>query len=285
MILVADSGSTKCDWILINGLEQVPTKTMGFNPFFHSVEIIGQGLMGNSTLLKFRDQIRAVYYYGAGCSSDERNQIVRNALSSFFVNLNELVVDHDLTGAALATSGGEAGIACILGTGSNSCFFDGEKVHEKVPALGYILGDEGSGSFFGKILLSEYLYKRLPSELSEAFELEYSLAKETIFHNVYNQPNPNVYLASFMKFVSGHRSHPFFKKMMFEGLSKFADVHITCYDQYRSVPVHFVGSIAYYFTDILNEVAENVGFTVGTVIKKPIDSLATFHTLNHENQS
>ncbi len=284
MILVADSGSTKCDWLLLNGGESIPTKTMGFNPFFHSIELIKSELALNDLLTANREKVSSVFFYGAGCSSAERKQIIINALSFYFPNAEELVVDHDLTGAALATCGREPGIACILGTGSNSCLFDGRMVHEEVPALGHMLGDEGSGSFFGKILLSEFLYKKLPQDLHEAFEAEFKLLKEDIFFHVYNQPNPNVYLASFMKFVSRHKQHPHFKKMMFAGLKKFADIHILCYEKYAELPVHFVGSIAFHFEEILSEVAKVSGFTLGKIIKKPIDSLSEFHLLKHENQ-
>ena len=283
MILVADSGSTKCDWLILNGAVKTETKTMGFNPFFHSAGLIHQALKSNPDLASIARDVDAIYFYGAGCSSAERNAIVENALKQTFPHATQIVVDHDLTGAALATCSKEKGIACIVGTGSNSCYFDGEKAMEAVPALGYVLGDEGSGSYFGKIILSNYLYKRLPSELSNAFEKRYDLSKEIIFSRVYNEPNPNVYLASFMKFVSDHRDHPYFKDMIYRGLSVFADIHISCYEGYRNVPVHFVGSIAYYFKEVLDEVAKNMRFKIGEVIKKPIYPLAEHHAFDLTN--
>lgn len=279
MIVVADSGSTKCDWIVIRpDGEYIRTNTMGFNPFFHSSSLIERELLNNPILNEVRNEVSEVYFYGAGCSSEARNAVVADGLKGVFPMVNTIKVDHDLTGAALATAKDEPGIACIIGTGSNSCYFDGEKVHEEVPALGYILGDEGSGSYFGKILLSKYLYHKLPQDLHTELEERYDLSKEKIFHHVYNQPGPNVYLASFMKFISDHREHPFLKDMIYKGLASFINIHVWCYDNFREVPVHFVGSIAHYFQDVLKEVAVNHRFTIGKIERKPVEALALYHT-------
>lgn len=278
MIIIADSGSTKCDWMILDhDGKRHKTHTMGFNPFFHTSDLILQKLQENEDLSSVCQNVNAVFFYGAGCSSESRNEIVARGLRSFFVRAETIKVDHDLTGAALATCGDNPGIACIIGTGSNSCFFDGKLIHEKVPALGYILGDEGSGSWFGKQLLSNYLYKRLPSDISEELTQTYDLSKESIFENTYNKPNANVYLASFMRFVSDHREHPYFRDMIYRGLSSFINIHVWCYDQFREVPVHFVGSIAYYFREILEEVAVNHRFQIGKIEKRPVDPLSDYH--------
>ncbi len=278
MLLVADSGSTKCDWILVksNG-ERLETNTMGFNPFFHNEELIASEISKNEILMSYADKILNIYFFGAGASSKQRNTIVENGLKKVFKNTVELRVDHDLIGAAIATAEDDPGIACILGTGSNSCYYDGKTVHEVVPALGYILGDEGSGAYFGKILLSKYLYKKLPIELATALEKECGVSKESIFEAVYNKPNPNVYLASFMRFARDHNDHPFFKEMIYKGISAFINIHVWCYENFREVPVHFVGSIAYYFKDTLEEVAKNYRFTVGKIVKKPVTPLADYY--------
>jgi N-acetylglucosamine kinase-like BadF-type ATPase len=278
MLLVADSGSTKCDWILVksNG-ERLETNTMGFNPFFHNEELIASEISKNEILMSYADKILNIYFFGAGASSKQRNTIVENGLKKVFKNTVELRVDHDLIGAAIATAEDDPGIACILGTGSNSCYYDGITVHEVVPALGYILGDEGSGAYFGKILLSKYLYKKLPIELATALENEYGVTKESIFEAVYNKPNPNVYLASFMRFARDHNDHPFFKEMIYKGISGFINIHVWCYENFREVPVHFVGSIAYYFKDTLEEVAKNYRFTIGKIVKKPVTPLADYY--------
>jgi hypothetical protein len=277
MIIVADSGSTKCDWLIAGESGTIEAKSMGFNPFFHSTDLVLSKLKENAVLTEHQDAITAVYFYGAGCSSPERNLIIEKALSQFFHRATTVSVGHDLEAAALATTPGKAGIACIIGTGSNSCFYDGNEVHEAVPALGYILGDEGSGSYFGKIMLRKFLYNQLPTHLQEAFGEEYGLTKELIFDGVYNLPNPNVYLASFMKFLSARKTDPFLRDLIYEGLAVFAHSHVWCYDQFRDVPVHFVGSIAYYFSDILEEVAKNHRFTIGNVIKKPVMPLLDYH--------
>ena len=283
MILVADSGSTKCDWIIIdNSNTHLKTKTMGFNPFFHSTEFILNKIQENETFQDYKSEIKEIYFYGAGCSSRNRKLTLENALSQFFTSAEKIDVDHDLTGAALATTPFSPGIACILGTGSNSCFYDGKSVHENVPALGYILGDEGSGSYFGKILLADWLYKRMPSELASDFQKRFDLTKEGIFNSIHREEFPNVYLASFMPFVKDNQNHPYMKDMVYQGLAKFINIHVWCYDNFREVPVNFVGSIAYYFRDVLEEVAKNHRFTIGKVEKKPIFPLVEYHLNNQE---
>lgn len=284
MIIVADSGSTKCDWMIYDGEERHIAKTMGFNPFFHTTELIRTQIENNEELIECADSVKAIFYYGAGCSSKKRNRVVANALRAIFTHADTIVVDEDLVGAALAVCGETEGIACILGTGSNSCYFDGKKAKNVIPALGYIFGDEGSGSYFGKRLLSDYLYKRMPEELAEDFESEFELTKETIFQNIYHKPNVNVYLASFMRFVSQHNDHPYFDEIIYQGLYHFADIHITCYENYKELPVHFVGSIAYYFRDQLERVAKELGFTIGNVVKKPIHSLTDFHVQKYSSK-
>lgn len=278
MLLVADSGSTKCDWIIVmtNG-ERIETGTMGFNPFFHTSELIASEISANEILKSHADKVKHIRFYGAGASSDHRNSIVEAGLRMVFTNSESVLVDHDLKSAAIATAQDDPGIACILGTGSNSCYYDGTSVHEAVPALGYVLGDEGSGAYFGKILLSKYLYKKLPEDLSTALEKEYGVSKESIFEAVYNKPNPNVYLASFMKFARTHHDHPFFKDMIYKGISSFINIHVWCYENFREVPVHFVGSIAFYFKDVLEEVARNYRFTIGNIIRKPVKPLTDYY--------
>ncbi|MGB1647045.1 MAG: ATPase, partial [Crocinitomicaceae bacterium] len=167
----------------------------GFNPYFHSAEDISREISQHPDLILLADQIEHIYFYGAGCSSKKLNKIVENGLSTVFPSA-KILVDHDLLACAYATYDGEPGISCILGTGSNSCFFDGKNLVEEVPALGYVLGDEGSGSYFGKYLLSSYLYKRLTEEINDAFEKKYNLSNATIVDKVYKECNANVYIAS-----------------------------------------------------------------------------------------
>ncbi len=276
MLLVADSGSTKCDWIYVDSKGHRQTfSTMGFNPFFHSSELIQSEISKNASLSGLPD-VKYVYFYGAGCSSASRNERVKLALQNIYASA-EVHVDHDLLGAALATCGDSQGIACILGTGSNSCYFDGTQVHEKVPALGYILGDEAGGTWYGKELLRRFLYKELPDTIHNGLIEKYQLTKETIFENVYNIPNANVYLASFMRFLSDQRDDKWVRDFIYNGFSKFINIHIWKYENHKEVPVHFVGSVAYHFSELLKEACKIHRLQVGIITSEPAKNLADFH--------
>jgi N-acetylglucosamine kinase-like BadF-type ATPase len=277
MYLIADSGSTKCDWMLLKENKETEAfSTMGFNPFFHSESIISNAIKDNAALAKYADEVELIFLYSAGCSSKELKLIVERGLKQVFTRAN-IYVDHDLVGAAFSTYSGTAGITCIMGTGSNSCFFDGDIVTEEVPALGYILGDEGSGSYFGKKLLSDYLYKKLPSEINSLLHDELKLTKKEIFENVYMKPHANVYLASFMKIFSSFKDNAYVKNTVVAGMNHFLVNHVCCFANYKSVPVHFIGSIAFHFEDILKAEAKKLGIEVGNIIKKPIDGLVDYH--------
>jgi hypothetical protein len=202
--------------------------------------------------------------------------VICRGLQGVFTNAN-IVVEHDLLGSAMATYDGEPCISCILGTGSNSCFFDGQSVYEEVPSLAYILGDEGSGSYFGKILLREYFYKKLPGDLLSAFEKEFQLTKEEVLQKVYREPNPNTYLAGFMRFIAVFRDHPHVKSWIIAGIREFIGIHVKCFANWQKVPVHFVGSIGHIFIDSLKEAARLEGLRLGRVIQKPIEGLAEYH--------
>lgn len=277
MILIADSGSTKSDWVLVENKDSWKSfSTMGFNPFFHNETIIANAIKQNKDLYRHSKNISKVFFYGAGCSSPEMKGVVKNALKRVFEQA-EIFVDHDLTACAYTTYTGEPSISCILGTGSNSCYFDGENVYEEVPALAYILGDEGSGSYYGKKLLADFLYKRLPDDINKDLKAKFNLTKEEIFANVYMKPHANVYLASFMKFISNHREHEYVREMVYNGMLDFIDKHVSCYSNYKEVPVHFIGSIGFFFQDQLKEAAKDSGINLGKIIRKPIDGLVAYH--------
>jgi glucosamine kinase len=281
MLLVADSGSTKSDWVLVkNDGVRLETSTMGFNPFFHDEDFIESELNKNELFSEYASQVKTIRFFGAGSSSVERKKIIEVGLKRVFNQTDSVIVDHDVMAASIATSQGKPGIVCILGTGSNSIYYDGHDVSEKVPALGYILGDEGSGAYFGKQILTKYLYKKFPTDLKEAFELEYGINKDVILESVYKKPHANVYLASFMKFAHKNQEHPFFREMIYQGFASFVGIHVCCYENFREVPVNFVGSVAFYFRNVLEVIAKNYRFTLGTVIKKPIESLADFYSEN-----
>lgn len=278
MILIADSGSTKCDWILTNlqGEKLNSFSTMGFNPMFHSSEVIAAEINKNEGLVAVAHQIEAIYYYGSGNSSEHYNSIVKGGLKAIFAKA-EFHIHHDVLASAYATYTGEPCISCILGTGSNSFYFDGENLSQEKPALGYILGDEGSGTYFGKQLLQDYLYKKLPTELSADLEQEYTISKAIIFDKLYSQPHANVYLASFGVFMAKHRDHTYFVELLNKGFTHFINEHILAYENAKQVPVHFVGSMAYYFQEELKQAAKECGISMGNIIQKPIDSLLEYH--------
>ena len=277
-VLIADSGSTKCDWQLLDesGKELAEFHTMGFNPYFHTSDLVEKVMGDNADVQSMASDITHVFFYGAGSSSAELCSIIREGLQRVFPSAS-VVVDHDLVGAAYSTYDGRPSITCIIGTGSNSCHFDGSAVLEEVPALAYILGDEASGSWHGKKLLAAKLYHKLPAEVEADFDRTYGFTKSDIIDKVYREPDPNVFLASFMTFIGKHKEQPLFQAWLKEGFQAFVDVHVKCFSNWHNEPVHFIGSVAYHFQEELRSVCEADGVTMGAIIKKPIDGLAAYH--------
>lgn len=276
MLVIADAGSTKADWLVHDGSKLIGTfQSMGFNPLFHSADIVYAELSENEGMRSLAQLAREVNYFGAGCSSSDMSAIIAEGLKRFFPNA-KIQVEHDLLASALATCGNEEGIACIIGTGSNSCWFDGRKVHEGNYGLGYVLGDEGSGSWFGKQLLREFLYNRMPGELQSEFHESFGLDKAAVVDRVYRQPHANVWLASFTRFLTAHPDHPWIMELVRDGFREFAKYCICDYARYDQVKVHFVGSLSFLFKARLEEVAKEKGFTVGKVIKQPIEELLSY---------
>ena len=277
MFFVVESGSTKSDWVLIDGENKHEYyNTMGFNPYFHHSEFICEEIFKHKEINAIRESIKGVYFYGAGCSSSKLNEIIKKGLNKVFVNA-EILVEHDLLACAYSTYSGVPQISCILGTGSNSCFFDGKNLFEVRPALGYILGDEGSGSYFGKKLLIDFLYGRLPKEIESSFNQAYNLDKDGIVQKVYKEPNANVYIASFMPFIEKNKSHDYFNRMLVAGFKDFIDVHVTCYENYQNTEVNFVGSVSSLFEKQLKQAADEMGISIGTIIRKRVDALVDYH--------
>jgi glucosamine kinase len=278
MILIAESGSTKCDWVLIDqkGREIERWHTMGFNPYFHSADVVAETLSNTKGLNLWADRIAQTWFYGAGCSSADLKAIIRNGLDRVFINADNHV-DHDLVAAAYALYDGKPLVACILGTGSNSGYFNGEEVTEEVPALAYILGDEGSASYIGKRLIADFLYKRLPPDLYKDFARNYHITKDEVVERVYNQPYANVYLANFGPFAGKHKDHPYIIEIVREGVRKFIDVHVLCYEHAKTAQVSFVGSVAKAFEDIIKEELTVSGLEFGRVLAKPVNRLIDYH--------
>jgi len=285
MILIIESGSTKSDWVLLNKGKKEYYSTIGLNPYFHDEETVAEVVKRNEDLYALRNSVEAIYFYGAGCSSENLNNIIKRGLSVVFQN-TKISVDHDLTACAYSTYVGKPAISCIIGTGSNSCFFDGKQISEKVPALGYILGDEGSGTYLGKRLLADFLYKRLPENMANSFREKTGLDKDSIVELVYKQPNANVYLASFVPFIHEFSNEEYVKNIVLEGFKQFVDIHVCCFDNYQDYEVHFVGSIARLFEQELRIACGERGVNLGNIVQKPVDGLVNYHekfiaNLNH----
>ncbi|MEM7549659.1 MAG: ATPase [Bacteroidota bacterium] len=281
MILIANSGSTRCDWRILNG-DQVAESfiTVGFNPYFHHEGVISNTLQQHYQIIDHADSIEYLFFYGAGCSDKKYRILIERALQAVFKKA-KIYVDHDLTAAAFSTYENRLSITCILGTGSNSCSFDGDIVREQVPALDFILGDEGSASHFGKRLLRDYLYDLLPEELSlELFE-KYRLSKDEIIENVYRKPYPNVYLASFMPFIIEKSKDEYLSPIIREGLKEFLEIHVCSFPDYSDVKTHFIGSVSHAFQDELKSLSSELNIDMGKVIQYPIDNLVDYHIKYH----
>ncbi|WP_256003706.1 MULTISPECIES: N-acetylglucosamine kinase [Pedobacter] len=272
MILVADSGSSKTDWIGYSPDEKLVFSTQGINPYFLNAHDIYKILAKKKELAAYVDKVREIYFFGAGCSSPDKIEVMSNGISSFFTNAY-VAVEHDLLGSAFATCGDKEGLTCILGTGSNICYFDGADVHSGSHGLGYALGDEGSGTSFGRKLITSYLYGQMPPELGIELAQKYDINKESVITNVYQRPSANIYLASISKFMAAHLDHPFIQTILREGFQEFVDTNIKDYPDYKNLDCHFVGSIAYYYQDVLKAVCEANGVKVGKILQKPIEEI------------
>jgi glucosamine kinase len=278
MILVADSGSSKTDWLLaVPEQEPLQFKTGGLNPYFLSEKEMVKILQDQGAdLIAHTAEITEIYFFGAGCSSPDRHEIVSNALSQLFPKAY-ISIDSDLLASAYATCGHEKGLCCVLGTGSNISFFDGEEVHSGKHGLGYVLGDEGSGTWFGKALITDFLYGNMPADIHALFNEKYALTKETVINNVYQQPRANSYLASFAKFLNSIRQTDYVQNLLKKGFQEFIDTDIKSYhQQYHRYKCHFVGSIAFVFADELKAVCEENEVQVGKIIRQPIYDLMQF---------
>ncbi|MCX6243266.1 MAG: N-acetylglucosamine kinase [Bacteroidetes bacterium] len=281
MLLIADSGSTKTTWTLLEDqVEKTTVQTPGLNPYFTSSETVEAILLADLVPNIPVDFVREIHFYGAGCSTENNNSMLREAMQLYFRKA-VVSVYHDILGAARALLGSEEGIACILGTGCNACYYDGEEVYSRVPSLGYLFGDEGAGSNLGKTLMEKYLKNRLPSDIRKEFDEEYNFSLEDILNALYNRPFPNRFLASFSEFIAPRQSHPFFHEMVKNSFSAFFEEQVSKYPGHEKLPIGFVGSIAWHYREILLETAAEYKLNVATILKSPMEGLIRFH-LNEE---
>ncbi len=279
MIAVVYSGSRFADWKLAEKGKIVSDfKTQGINPFFNDEDSINQLLNKNIQLINNAEKIKWVYFFGAGASSPERQEVVAHAFSTFFRN-SRVIVDHDLKAAGLAACGDEPGILGILGSGSNAAYFDGKKVFNNNYGLGYILGDEGSANWLGIHLLKSVLAENIPSEFAMKFQKKYDLNRTQILDKVYRQSHPALFLSYFADFLMEHRNEFFVKQLVMSGFDVFLKTYvIPLKKKYSDAPIHMVGTVAFGFQDYLKEAAGHNGLMISSVIKEPIYNLLKYYS-------
>ncbi|MDE5875703.1 MAG: hypothetical protein K2H15_08645, partial [Muribaculaceae bacterium] len=276
--LIIDAGSTKADWIVIQDSSTViaSIETEGLNALLINSEDLHSAVNRASSQLGV-DDIGRIYYYGAGCATPAICNKVETVLTSVW-NTERCEVNSDLLGAARALLGDHKGVACILGTGSNSCLYDGKNISLQIPSLGFILGDEGGGAALGKRLLSDAFKEQLPASIKEKFLDEYGLTLPEILDKVYKQPSPNRFLASFVPFLKDNLWNPYIYSLILRELTRFFKRNVAMYPGAHSLPVNFVGSIAFNFQTILKEAASSQGYSVNKVVRTPMEGLIEFHS-------
>ena len=282
MRLLVDSGSTKADWIAIDedGKILFTTRTLGLNPEILDEDEILDRLNDKFDILQNKDKATHLFFYGAGCGTDRMKIMLSRVFQVYFPNAIVDVQEDTYAAVFATTPKGEQAIVSILGTGSNCSFFDGKVLHQKVQSLGYIIMDDCSGNVFGKELIRKYYFNKMPKELAVEFEKEHDLDPDFIKNKLYKEPNPNAYLATFAKFLIQNKEHEFCKKIINKGMKSFIKNYIRQYDNYKEVPVHFVGSIAFYLKDELQIMFDKYEMKLGNVLRRPIDGLIAYHISN-----
>ncbi|MBL0146714.1 MAG: N-acetylglucosamine kinase [Chitinophagaceae bacterium] len=275
--LIADSGSTKAEWCVLDGKRKKLITTQGLSPYFLTSEQI-HFILEHELLPKLKNyKIDEVFFYGTGCSNPANVKSVKTAISKVFAK-TKIYVDHDLMGAAKALCGHNKGVACILGTGSNSCYYNGKKIVKNSPGLGYVLGDEGSGAHLGKKVIQHFLYNTFDEDLMDRFNAKFNTNSIEILNAVYKQPLPNRYLASFAIFLVENRGHYMIENIIEDSFNDFFFNHVYKYRESWLMPINFVGSVAYGFKDVLKEMCNTYELQLGAVIKKPMDGLIKYHS-------
>jgi len=278
MILIADSGSTKTSWLLTDGekiIKQITT--IGYNPYYHKDDGLASSM--KVELLPYVDgnKIEKIFFYGSGCSSDINCTMVKSALWLLFPNAI-IEVHHDLFGAAVALLKNDKGIACILGTGSNSCLWDGNKITHNVPSVGYLLGDEGSGTYIGKLILKGILEETAPVDIINSFYSNHNTTFENVLKTIYNEPKPNSFISSVSLFAQQNINNNWVKKTVKQSFIDFIDNQIKKYKDYNNLHISFTSSVAYHFSDILLQTCHEAGIKTGVIIKNPIEGLFAYHS-------
>jgi len=284
MIAVIDSGSTKSDWIIVDKhgnqlFEKIRTK--GLNPAILSENKLAKYINKSDVLIENKDKIEYVFFYGAGCGTEIPRAMLKKVLSKIFTNA-EVSVNEDTLAAVYATiDNNDPAVVCIMGTGSNCSYYDGEKLHQRVKSLGYILMDDASGNYYGKRLIRDYYFNHMPDNIKSYFGHKYNLEEDFIKFNLYKEPHPNAYLANFAEFMFLNKDSEYIVELIKSGIREFAKNMIFQYkEELKTVPVHFAGSIAYFAQDEINAVAKELGFRVGNFVRRPIEGLVKYHVAN-----
>jgi glucosamine kinase len=271
--LIADSGATKAEWCLLNGKKKRILFTQGISPYLMTTDQIIKLLQKELKPKLKKEKITEIFYYGTGCNNPENVKHIKKALKEVFHGVNKVLVDSDLMGAARALCSHEKGIACILGTGSNSCYFNGKRIVKNSPGLGFILGDEGSGAYLGRKVLQHFLYNTFDEELMEKFNMKYK-----IFDQVYRQPLPNKYMASFALFLTENRGHYMIENIIEDSLNDFFYTHLYKYRESWLYSVHFTGGVSYAFKDVIKNLCNTYELSLGKILKNPMEGLIEYHS-------
>lgn len=283
MKLLVDSGSTKADWIAIddNGKVLFTTQSLGLNPEVLTKEEVIARLEDKFDISQNKQKATHLYFYGAGCGTDRMKNFLTEVFQEYF-SAAQISVYEDTYAAVFATTPkNEKAIVCILGTGSNCSYFDGSVLHQKVQSLGYIAMDDASGNRFGRHLLRAYYFNKMPKNLATKFEKEFNLDADVIKQNFYKEPNPNAYLATFAEFLIKNKDEAICQAFIREEMISFVENYIMQFENYKDVPVHFVGSIAFYLKDELASILNEYSIKIGNVLRRPIDGLIEFHVKNN----
>lgn len=279
MKIIVDSGSTKTDWIAIDdgGNKLFETQTLGLNPQVLTEHILEERIINNYDLYQFRKEVTKIYFYGAGCGTEPPKQLLKKVFTPIFVNADFNIKEDTYAAVYSCCKPGEKAIVSIIGTGSNCSYFDGNKIHQKVTSLGYVLMDDASGNYFGRQLLRDYYFNIMPKELGIKFKNKFNLKAEVIKDSLYKKPNPNTYLAKFAKFLIENKDLKYSKELIKKGFTLFVENQINQFENSNEVSLHFVGSVGFYLQENLKKVLESKGLKIGKVIKKPIDGLVSYH--------
>ena len=279
MKIIVDSGSTKTDWIAIDdgGNKLFETQTLGLNPQVLTEHILEERIINNYDLYQIRKEVTKIYFYGAGCGTEPPKQLLKKVFTPIFVNADLIIKEDTYAAVYSCCKPGEKAIVSIIGTGSNCSYFDGNKIHQKITSLGYVLMDDASGNYFGRQLLRDYYFNIMPKELGIKFKNKFNLKAEFIKDSLYKKPNPNTYLAKFAKFLIENKDLKYSKKLIKKGFALFVKNQINQFENSNEVSLHFVGSVVFYLQENLKKVLESKGLKIGKVIKKPIDGLVSYH--------